>query len=679
MDDITINGNKRVKLDHQYHHHHQYHSNNHEDYEWMPHSYDSSNDITDNCLYLVNRHDSIRQLQAIHRSNFYKAHNKISTTINHQPWVIPLIDAMDGAGKSHFGSAYLPFLRNLYPLSSLPQTEDVFLQTLYKAHHIYVRGRRFDQRPDDTDGSISDSAILKLLISEFKASFKKLPAAILKNENTTTSAQFLHELTDQCGPIFIHLDGIGHFFNRRRPKEGGSPQLVPPHEQSKIFWDFCDKVLSTWFPIQNVFFLLTGQIAFSGFVKDGPPPRPHPQPNYVIERVNMEALQPSSIALLLKETFHHQKKLIEYYQIPDSELDNIAKSLFKQTHGHPRSLLHVLGACTAYQELLNGSQELPYKLYEWHQYAIPKYLEYKDVMDEFFDTIDTGSRIDLTRLVIINGEWTSYHLLTYELRLGWTGKISSAKMFASSFFIEYIRQFGLTYREYLEKIAKRYSKRLDESVVDFRLIFEWIMVKRFQSLFLEAFNPQTPQLFSRAITLSYTTQPKPKITPHGRDAMKDFIPTISPSLWGGEIGPKSNDPICYKPLPGSISPAAFFLTKDSQTGQRSYIGLVVCDENFCEEVLDNECRRFNDLCFGNRMMSTALVVLVLRDSDYLLRKMCGKVGRKSCVFKDSERYPLVDEVVIVNLASDENLREFLGVEGESVWDAVKFVKEKMAH
>ena len=73
--------------------------------------------------------------------------------------------------------------------------------------------------------------------------------------------QFLKQLTNQVGPLFIAIDEIGKAFNHDQWDD---------FKQRDMFFKFCREILDSWLELENFFFLISARASFLGYVGQRP-------------------------------------------------------------------------------------------------------------------------------------------------------------------------------------------------------------------------------------------------------------------------------------------------------------------------------------------------------------------------------------------------------------------------
>ncbi|KAI9329881.1 hypothetical protein BDR26DRAFT_872063 [Obelidium mucronatum] len=182
--------------------------------------------LEDSSLDFVNRTDAILQLQKIHQAKFKRVFWGSGAE-----WIIPIADNVFGLGKSAFGRNYIRKSRETWPnFRSGALLEDSF-----------------------------NAVMIKLLCKALKDKFDAPPAVLSMPPKTADN--FLEDLTDVCGPVFIVLDEIGKAFVSKKLND---------FQQRKEFYRFSRWILDGWLSLKNVFFVVLGHASFINSVGHSP-------------------------------------------------------------------------------------------------------------------------------------------------------------------------------------------------------------------------------------------------------------------------------------------------------------------------------------------------------------------------------------------------------------------------
>ncbi|KAI8828327.1 hypothetical protein BJ741DRAFT_713646 [Chytriomyces cf. hyalinus JEL632] len=211
---------------------------------------------------IFNGTDAVKKLQKTHQANFLRATTGAD-------WVIPI--AENGHGFSEFSTHYISKSQETWDMT----TRDAFKYTLCSCHTVRVQ---FTTTQPFTEGSFN-STMINYLKAALEPTFIS-PPLMLSNEYETVE-DFLEDLTQVAGPVHIVLDGIENAFKGN--------DLKVRHQ----FLLFCRKILSHWFALPNVFFIVLGRASFINNV-GRKPVAPMGGSSFSFERLNPSQVQNQS-------------------------------------------------------------------------------------------------------------------------------------------------------------------------------------------------------------------------------------------------------------------------------------------------------------------------------------------------------------------------------------------------
>ncbi|KAI8837504.1 hypothetical protein BJ741DRAFT_577501 [Chytriomyces cf. hyalinus JEL632] len=201
--------------------------------------------------------------------------------------VIPIADNVLGLAKSEFGHCKS---KETWPDAA---TRDNFQQTLCNCHTIAIEfhnGALFE----DT----FDAMMIKLLCKALKDVFVIQPA-ILSTPPSRVS-DFLDDLTEVAGPVFIVLDKIEKAFHR-------DINSLDDFQQREQFLFFCNGILDSWFTMKNVVFVVVGHASYLNYVG------PRPWCSYKFERLNTAACLNIGVEKN-QDISHYKKEIADMYK-----------------------------------------------------------------------------------------------------------------------------------------------------------------------------------------------------------------------------------------------------------------------------------------------------------------------------------------------------------------------------
>ncbi|KAJ3232341.1 hypothetical protein HDU78_007195 [Chytriomyces hyalinus] len=202
---------------------------------------------------------AVEDLQRIHLSNFLRA----TTGEAGADWVIPIAENEVEVGESEFCTHYI--------IESRKTTQNPLKHTLCSCHTVHVQ---FTTTQPLTEGSFN-STMIKYLKAALEPMFIS-PPSMLSNDYETVE-DFLEDLTQVAGPVFIVLGGIENAFKGN--------DLKVRHQ----FLLFCRKILSHWFALPSVFFVVLGRACFINNVGRQPGDTPMRGTSFHFERLNQRS------------------------------------------------------------------------------------------------------------------------------------------------------------------------------------------------------------------------------------------------------------------------------------------------------------------------------------------------------------------------------------------------------
>jgi len=189
-------------------------------------------------MFFFNRAHAVKQLQTIHRSKYYRA----ASNGEGEDWIIPLADNVIGLGKTALGRHYIPNCRESWPTG-----RNEFQRTLCDCHTVPITFGKGDLLLRKN----FDAVMLERLAAVLSPMFKVAPEVL--SCPPKTAHEFLKCLTLQVGPVFIVLDEIGDAFEA---------DDLDDTQRIEKFMSFCKNILSKWFMLKHVFFLVLGRGSF---------------------------------------------------------------------------------------------------------------------------------------------------------------------------------------------------------------------------------------------------------------------------------------------------------------------------------------------------------------------------------------------------------------------------------
>ncbi|KAJ3118861.1 hypothetical protein HDU96_007603 [Phlyctochytrium bullatum] len=583
------------------------------------------------------------QLHRIHAEKYERARSGSEAA-----WVIPFADNNHGMGKSYFAMNYIAKSREMWPVT----TRDKFQQTLCDCHTIRIT---FDSG-DLADGDF-DSVLLQQLKSALCNMFEFEPYTLSKGFISVD--EFLEELTALAGPVFIALDGIGAAFYKEKVDYYDDYDDYNRYDPRDMFLSFCDKVLSKWITMKKVFFVILG---YNDFLQTS-----STAGRFVLERLNLPFLQQDAINKILSTTLVSQSSehtIASSLRLDDKRAHEVAKNLFKQTNGHPQTLLSALSKCKTYKEIVEYQNPWLDKEFDTLQDHLDRE---KEILYYLLDKAKAKTRVDLREKMGRSwGDWDPIVSKVKEANILWDN-VHDAELYFPPEVQSYLEDNLMPFRRYLSCAGENSLRSRDNST-----IFRWMVLKRFQEIFRKPKEPGkahsdffNTSLFGRCESVCF-----PSATRLKSIYSLDCLPMLLESKWRYFY-----KPFCLKPAESSLSSDAFLGCKSNLNSQsvKLTVGLAVkndASEEFSSSGLESECRKvecvFTDHDVGSgyrRDAESSLNVLII-----CCTHLSGELAEK---FKDQpshaftdERFPSIHEIILVDLSDPARRSRFFAVEGK---------------
>ncbi|KAJ3209671.1 hypothetical protein HDU82_000356 [Entophlyctis luteolus] len=614
-------------------------------------------------LYFVNRSDAVEQLQNIHRAKFMRA-----ATGAGKEWIIPIADNVLGLGKSEFGRHYIRKSRESWPD---PTRRGAFERTLCDCHTVPIEFHKGALLEDSFD-----AVMIRYLRKALKAMFVARPA-ILSNPPRTVNA-FLEDLTEICGPVFIVLDEIGKAFEREL-------EPLDDFQQRDQFLSFCEIILDKWLALDNVFFVVLGRASFLNYVGLRPLNVQNVKTSrYVFERLNIHLLRPSSIRAIMDNTLISSAgtaTIASRLGLTPENSQAVADHLFRQTNGHPRSLMAIFEDCSSVDEIFQYLQ--PLMLPDWKPLYDKLVLNKAPVMN-LLEHVESGKPVDLTKTIVDpGGKTVTRDNIATNAFFAWEGTLTNARLYVHPIVKAYVESYVLPFREYLKHIGN-----VAGVSIDYPNVFEWMFLRRFQEIFSQ--EPKEPRLVLpaffgtakfgnyKAVSFSAFVRPMPKITHAGSASPSLDSNTAHPDCWPQLLSLIGVEPICLKPLSKSASCDGFLMGTAICGVESVLLTVSLAIKNygtteFSWSHLSRECSVFNNMFEGTDCTGRRNILFIC--CTHYSSEVMSKFNRKCVYVYNSNSYPNVDEIILLNLC-DKNLRKrFFGV-GNDLLTVVENVVKK---
>jgi hypothetical protein len=599
-------------------------------------------------LYFVNRDNAVDQLQEVHQTNYYRAVNR-----DGMEWVIPICDNFFGMGKSRLAQVYIERCQartgTSLELKGAPEFREAINQAL--TVHIIFKAAELQ------DELMFEQTLLQKLRNVLIPLFKVAPVSLYKY--FPSSDLLLTALIAEAGPLFVALDEIGSAFDI-----SGKDDI----ERLELFLSFCNKVLRSWLLVPGLFFLVLGRGSFLNYVghRPGAFKMPIDSP-FPFKRLSLQLLKSKSIIEVMKNTFVGETTLFNYYQLSPENAEMVANRLYAQTTGNPRQLLEAFVRCKTYKQLMEYEGSFVIDNYE----AFRAYVSnYKVEVDYLLSIAKAKTVIDLRQESTSQGRGTPLETIANNVLIAWEGTLEAAQLVASPTIIEFMAINYLSFREFLKMI-----NRLLEGPVNFPEALEIMVMKRFQEMFAVPSSPKDvlPSFFDSTkfgqfenLVFCDIVLRMGKVTSSAStrgSRLQDL--TVNVEAWPSLLAEMDTfTSLCLKPLPLSASSDLIF-AGDVSFGSnimRFTAGIAVKNYKTSEAgptLIEEECSKFNAMFKGSKS-DDRLNVLIFCSTNYGSETI-KQFGNQNFFVPATEKYPFIDEVIVLDLSTTAKRAIFFGL------------------
>ena len=617
-------------------------------------------------MHFVNRDNAIDQLQEVHRCNYNR-----QTSGSGGNWLIPLCDNLFGMGKSEFSRQYINRCRSA---AFKPEAPVNFKESLCRAHTVPISFSRGEL----ADPAVFEERSLAILRSILIPLFEVAPRCLHKYYPTTKL--FLADLTYEAGPVFIAVDEIGRAF------DGDNKDDVA---QRELFLKFCASVLQSWLEAPNVFLLVLGRGSFLNYV-GARPDRFSPQIASPCEflRLSLQSLRVESIKEILEKTLYKEDMTLKkHYNLNEQMALKVAEHLFDVTSGIPRRLRDAFVLCKTSAELMEYDGG-----YEFNNYIeIYSYFKrFRKEIQKMLRDAEMQAPVDLSARIQYDERSLPREIIANNALIAWEGTLEKATLLPNKKVFQFFGSYFTVFLEYLELLAK--SRKLP---LDYPDAFEVLLIKRFQEIFSAPRRPSDvlPSFFDTPVfgccenlVIDDGLRPMPQILPEGRGNSLSS-PTAPPRAWPGILREmEKSKSLCLKPLLHSASPDALFVGTVRKSSEDFRYVCGVASKNYVEgktslgmAMIDEECKKFNVIFEGSDEKDPKrLRILFICASAYDvgIRKLFE--GKKFHVLKISQKWKYIDEIILLDLTSEQNSADFFGLtKGDLLSQAIEKVIAKL--
>jgi hypothetical protein len=386
---------------------------------------------------------------------------------------------------------------------------------------------------------------------------------------------------------------------------------------------------------------------------------------------------------ILSKTYRDEKTLFDYYKLDEGSANAVADSLYLQTTGHPRSLLEAFRNCETYDELLVFAQG-PYAAIESSKHVYSEFYRHISVhRNEIEFLMGCAAKqvaVDLSQRVDYRGKFTPREIVVNNAFIAWEGTLESARLRVSPATIQLTATYFSSLKEYLVLIQN--SLRLP---LDFPDIFEVMIMKRFQNLFQDPMCPKNvlPEFFDTPLLgscenlkFSSKARPMPRIRHKGSgrclqdtEACKKDWPFLLQDM-------DKHGFLCLKPPLRSASSDVLFVGNVVKNGDPFRYTVGIAAKNYGQNSLvhpaaiRDECRKFNAMFEGSVNRIRRLNILIICATNYGATQMSRFQGKSFFIFDEISDWKNIDEVLVLDLCSNQNRAKFFGLNLEDPLNAV---------
>jgi hypothetical protein len=261
----------------------------------------------------------------------------------------------------------------------------------------------------------------------------------------------------------------------------------------------------------------------------------------------------------------------------------------------------------------------------------------------------------------------TYDIIANESFISWEGTVQVARLYTHPFVKSILENFLLPFKEYLGYVGNVSSVSLDNPNV-----FEWMVLKRFQELFVTAQNPKDvlPLFFDTAVfgslcELSFSSKIRhiPKITKKGKRPADLDSETARPDDWHTLMSQVDKLPnICLKPRSKSASSDALLIAGANSKKGRVTVTVGLAVKNFGKTTFTNiqlqkECDLFNRMFEGTdceKRINVLFICCTNYHQDIVPQFAKGKLFQ----VYNCDTFKYINEVVLLNLTSAQNRASF---------------------
>ena len=503
--------------------------------------------------------------------------------------------------------------------------------------------------------------LMRKLRDELIQLFEVAPVCLYKSYTKTQI--FLSAFIGEAGPLFIALDEIGAAFTVQ-----GKNDI----DRRELFLRFCAKVLGSWLLVPGLFFLVLGRGSFLSYVGNHPDDVNITSGSpFSFQRLSLQLLRTEAIVEILKKTYVGETTLYNYYKLSPETATKVAVLLFQQTTGNPRHLVDAFERCETYEELMKYDESFVIKDYERFCVYVSKY---QRIVQSLLSAAESKSMVDLTEEITSKGRSITLEIIANNVLIAWEGRLEAAQLVASPTIIDFMATIYYPFKQYLELITK-----FIDGPLNFPEAFEIMLMKRFQEMFASPSCPKDilPSFFDSPkfgqipdLVCCSLVRRMGKVISSGSGMKLEGL-TINMGFWPVLIEQMDSfESLCLKPLPLSASSDIIFVGDIfcGSVSRRCTVGVAAKTRNYQarkakagQSLIDEECFRFNAMFEGMDLnCRQRLNILIICSTNYDDSTMT-QFGDKKFFVPETEQYPLIDEVIVLDLSSTENRAAFFGL------------------
>ncbi|CAK4133365.1 unnamed protein product [Aphanomyces euteiches] len=182
---------------------------------------------------------------------------------------------------------------------------------------------------------------------------------------------------------------------------------------------------------------------------------------HMFERLKLDLLREDAIEEILENTWiSTELSLWDYFGLNNSTAKTVAKHLFDQTNGHPRSLFHALVQSKSLEDLLRYEGAFPLQglnLVKFYDDSV----RHKEQVLLLLEAAETQDRVNMLQLIPDRGERAvSLDVIANKSCVDWEGTAEEARVYIHPMVKSYLEGWLMPLAEYIEIDSTGYLRVL---------------------------------------------------------------------------------------------------------------------------------------------------------------------------------------------------------------------------